>query len=642
MTYIALHCHSAFSILDGLSKCKDIAKRCVELNLSACALTDHGNICGAIKFSEELKKKGIKPILGCELYICEHHSSIQSDANSDLQHLVVLAKNLTGYKDLLKIISKSNSKDSFYKKPRLSLQELKELNSGNLIGISGHLGSHMSTCMFDNIKDVANLKDLSEIRLHLKKPIDQILTEQANILIDIFGKDNFFLEIQLIDQDNLPINKVIAAGLRYIGKKLNIPRVATPDAHYCKKEDAIDQRLLLCNNFRTTITEVYSKIKSGEKTPLTSFFNSSNYHIPSFEEISLVNTKDEIENTLKIGEMCEEYDITLPPSIPLFKKTNGLSAIEYLRQEIKRGFENKKSKIEEVCKRKNLTIDDYRKRYKYEESIIINAENNLEHYFLIVQDIVKFAKNSGQMVGCGRGSAGGCLLSYLLDITDVDPLEYNLLFERFYNSSRKKSLPDIDVDFEAGKRNLIIDYIKQTYGEDYVIRIATFGQMKCKVALKDVLRNNNIDFNIANEITKHLVDEAKISDQLQEIHDEGDDDYTALDWNVDYNDKIKPYCYRNDDGTLGGDYAQHFEQAIRLNECIRNVGVHSCGVAISNIPIKEVCPMIRAKDGNLVAGYGKDIEQVSLVKMDILSLNTLDKLHIVTDLINEREKNETI
>jgi DNA polymerase-3 subunit alpha len=588
-----------------------------------------------------MKKKKLKPILGCELYICEHHSSIQTDQNSQLTHLVVLAKNLQGYKDLLKIVSKSNSKDCFYRKPRLSLPELRELNTGNLIGFSGHLGSHMSSCMFSDMKAAAKLKEESHIRGFLRENVVQHMEDMALTLIDVFGQPNFFLEIQLIDQDNLPINKIIAKGLRYLSKKLNIPCIGTPDSHYCRKTDAEDQRLLLCNAFHTTLSEVYTKIKNGEDAPLTSFFNSDNYHIPSYDEMrkgnTEGNTEEELENTNKIAEMCEIYDITLPPAIPTFKKLGDLTSIQYLRKEIREGFEKKRAKIEEVCRKKSITLDVYRDRYKYEESVIIEAGINLEHYFLIVQDIIKFAKSQGIMVGCGRGSSSGSLISFLLQIVSVDPIEYDLLFERFYNSSRRGSLPDVDSDVSGHRREEIFDYIKQEYGEDKVARIATFGKINAKSALKDVFRNNNISFDLSNIITKELVDESKISDQLQEIRDEGDDDYTPLDWNIDYNDKMKQWVTRNDDGELEGEYAPLFAQAIRLAGTNRSVGVHACGICVSEVPIVEVCPLIRAKNGELVVGYSKDIEKVSLVKIDILSLNTLDRLSIMSDLINGKE-----
>lgn len=629
-----------FSILDGLSKPQDIAKRCKELGLTACALTDHGSICGAIKFFDVMKKEGLKPILGCELYICEHHSSIQTDQNSHLIHLVVLAKNLQGYKDLLKIVSKSNSKDSFYRKPRLSLPELKELNTGNLIGFSGHLGSHMSECMFSDMKVASKLKEESSIRGFLRENVVQYMEDMALTLIDVFGHPNFFLEIQLIDQDNLPINRVIAKGLRYLSKKLNIPCIGTPDSHYCRKTDAEDQRLLLCNAFHTTLSEVYTKIKNGEDAPLTSFFNSDNYHIPSYDEMRSGNTEEELENTNKIAEMCEVYDITLKPSIPTFKKLGNLTSIQYLRKEIREGFEKKRTKIEEVCQKKSITLDVYRDRYKYEESVIIDAGINLEHYFLIVQDIVKFAKSIGCMVGAGRGSVGGSIIAYLLGITEVDSIEYDLLFERFYNSSRKGSLMDIDLDFQPEYRDQIFNYLKETYGYDKVYRVCTFGTCSSRAAIKDVLRNSDVSFEVANEITQNLVDDAKISDQIQEIKDTtGNDDFTGLEWNLLYNDSIKKYCYMDDEGKLIGDYAPHFERAININGCIKNYSVHACALIISTVSVENLCPLIRAKSEELVCGYNK-VEKVGLVKMDILGLSSLTKMKIASDLINS--KNEEI
>lgn len=634
-TYIPLHVHSSFSLLDGMSSAKDIAKRLVEAELIGSAITDHGNISGVLKFYSELKKKDKKSILGCELYICEQHSSIRSPANSKLQHLVVLSKNLRGWKELLKIVSRSNHPESFYRKPRLSLEEIAELNPQNLIAISGHLGSHIANSMFVDSYDAARKKNEQDIRAYLRPNCVDYMKDMASKLQNIFGKDNFFLEIQLIDQENLPINKVIAKGLRYLGQQMGIKRVGTPDAHYCRREDAEDQRILLCTSINRKIKDVYRAIERGEEVPLSTFFKSNNYHIPTYNEMVQVHQPEELENTLLVADMCENYDITNSPDIPKFQTPDGLSSIDYLRKCVKEGFDLKQKDIDKVCRDRNITIDDYRQRYKKEEQII--AEADLADYFLILKDILDYARNNGQLCGVGRGSSSGCLISYLLQITDVDPLQYDLLFERFYNSARRGNLPDIDCDVEKFGREAIIKYIIDKYGKDRVAKIATFGSLQGKAVVKDVFRGHGISFDEVNEITKFIPDPAKISGEIQEQHDLGNEDYGTIDWALDNNIKeLSKWVVRDQNtGQLSGPLSKQFMQAIRLEGCYKSVGVHAAGIIISNQPIEEVCPLIRSSDGELICGFDKKaVEEVGLCKLDLLGLSTLDRLHIIEDLIN--------
>lgn len=256
MNYIPLHVHSMFSLLDGLSKPEQIAERCKEIGASACALTDHGNIAGSIKFYSSMKKAGIKPILGCELYICNLHPSIKEKENKELSHFLVLAKNYDGWKNLIKIISESNKPDYFYHKARLDLKTLGSLNEGNLIGITGHLGSTLADTILDGNK-------LKEDWLELGK-------EHINYLKILFN-DYVFLEAQLIDKYNLPLQITLTEAIRKLGDITNTKVICTPDAHYCKKEDAIDQRVLLCNNLKTTFPEISRKISNDEDVPMGCF-----------------------------------------------------------------------------------------------------------------------------------------------------------------------------------------------------------------------------------------------------------------------------------------------------------------------------------------------------------------------------------
>jgi DNA polymerase-3 subunit alpha len=327
-----------FSLLDGLSKPEQIADRCKEIGASACALTDHGNIAGAIKFYSAMKNAGIKPILGCELYICEQDPKIQEKENRNLSHFIVLAKNNKGWLDLVKIVSESNKPEHYYHKPRLDLKTIAKLNSGNLISITGHLGSTLADTILDEY-------DLKDNWLELGK-------NHIEYLKTIFN-DYVFLEAQLMDSDNLPVQKTLTSAIRELGKITNTKVICTPDAHYCKKEDAIDQRILLCNNLKTTFPEISRKISNNEDVPLSGFFTSDNYHIPSQEEIKDLHTIEEIQNTNFVANLVDSYEILSKPRLPEFKCPNGFDQDEYLRELCRQGW---KQKIANVINKEDQQI----------------------------------------------------------------------------------------------------------------------------------------------------------------------------------------------------------------------------------------------------------------------------------------------
>ena len=621
--YIPLHVHSMYSLLDGLSKPEQIADRCEEIQVKSCALTDHGNIAGAIKFYAAMKKKGIKPILGCELYISDNDATIKEKENRSLTHFLVLAKNYEGWRNLIRIVSESNRPEHYYFKPRLDLKKLGEMMDGNMVGICGHLGSTLAAKLMDDDTIISDWKKVG--------------TNCINQYKDIFGKENFFLESQLMDKDNLPIQSHLTDCIRELSHLTETKTICTPDAHYCRKSDAVDQRVLLCNNIKTTFPEINRKLSVDESVPMGCFFTSDNFHILSQEEIRELHTEEEIDNTNLVDSMCEEYDILSKPHLPPFPCPEGYDDAEYLRQLCRDGW---KTKIAKQIPESEHGV--YVDRIKYELDVLQGAD--LSSYFLIVQDIVNHVRDNSWLPGPGRGSAAGCLVSYLIGITNIDPIKYNLMFDRFYNAGRNTaehiSMPDIDVDVPINKREDIIQYIKDTYGENKVSQMITFNTIKGRGALKDVLRvYGNISFDEMNKITKNIPDEAKIADSLQSMKD-ATGESSIIRWTLENNsDKIKEWCSIDKDGELQGPLAKRFEQAIRLEGVKSNQSKHAAGIAISSEPLSQICPMVYdSKNKQMIAGMEmQDLESIGIIKFDILGVAMLDKIMTIQNLLKEGE-----
>ena len=642
MKFFPLHVHSHYSLLDGLSKPKDIAKRCVELDLDGSALTDHGTVSGAVTFVNAMKNKGKKPILGCEFYICQEDPSEKSDRKTS--HLVVLAKNAEGWQRLLEATSESNKPEFFYYKPRLNLDTLAKFVDGNLVAFSGHMGSDLANIIFADPSEAYNVRTYEEARAMVSPTWLTDAKELALKYQNIFGEGNFFIEIQLIDQDNLPASRVVAEALRFISKETGIPPVATPDAHYARPEDAHDQRVLLCTAMDTTLKQVKEKMERQEDVGLAAFFRSDNYHIPSLEAMQVMHTDEEINNTMVIADMCEEYDITNKPMLPKFPVPKKMSSEQYLYHLCQEGWTRRKEDINRVIRTSEHTKDEYGDRVKKELDILTEA--GLSDYFLIVHDIIREAKERGEIVGAGRGSAAGSLVLYLLGVTEIDPIEYDLIFERFYNAGRNTkdhvSLPDVDMDFEIQNRDKTIAYIKEKYGHDKVAQILTFSRMQGRGALKDVLRvHSACGFEEMNRITKWIPDEADISDQLQEMREAdkdsgGDGDASIIMWALENNsDELKQWCYIDDNGDLQGSMSKRFEQAVRLEGTKRSQSKHAAGIVVSQQPLNEVAPLVfDKKSKEPVAGMEMgDLEAMGHVKFDILGIALLDKIHGVKRLV---------
>lgn len=608
--YIPLHNHTHYSLLDGLSRPEQIADKCAKYDIKSCAITDHGNICGTIQFYQKMRKKGIKPILGIELYVCENDSTLKEKDNAKLSHMLLLAKNIKGWKELIKLVSNSNQPSRFYHKPRLSLKDLQECETQNFVCMTGHMGSVIANHILD---DDGNLLP----------DANTIFDSKINHLYDIFGKDNVFLECQQMDRDYTKSQSILTNFYRDRAKQFPIKLVATCDAHYVNKEDAVDQRILLCNNLKTTLPEINKK----QNIPLKTFFESDNYYLLDPQEMKVLHTEEELKNTFLVDSMCEEYEILVPPQLPKFSCPDGLQEKDYLYK---------------LCQDKLGSLvcdsDQYNKRLSLELDTINKA--GLSGYFLIVKDIVDFIRHNNWLPGPGRGSAAGSLVSYLLSITSIDPIKYDLLFERFYNDGRNSkdriSMPDIDVDVPIDKRELVIQHMRDMYGGTKVSQMITFNTLKGRGALKEVLRvYGDISFDETNRITENIPDEAKIADELQEMKEEYGE-ASIIRWALENEgEKLSQWCVLDSEGNLTGPLSKRFEQAIRLEGTKCHQSKHAAGVAVSAQNLDEICPMIYdSKTEQTIAGLEMaDLESLGVVKFDILGVALLDKIMNIRDML---------
>tara|TARA_B100001123_G_C15341726_1_gene1035263 strand:- start:3651 stop:5291 length:1641 start_codon:yes stop_codon:yes gene_type:complete len=413
---------------------------------------------------------------------------------------------------------------------------------------------------------------------------------------------------------------------------------ALMDTYYTEKEDAPLHRILLCSKMKTTMPKVNRLLSKGDHIELQEFFDRNDLNVKNREEIVevLLGCSDnQIDSAKEIVDKCEEYDILSPPMLPAFPTPSGESEEEYLKQLCREGWREfllKTGKVED-----QEDEDIYLERFNKEFDVINDA--NLFGYFLIVRDIINFVNGKGWLSGPGRGSAAGCLISYLVGITKIDPIEFDLLFERFYNSGRNTagniSLPDIDIDVPGKKRDEIIDYLKDTYGKHNVSQMLTFGRLQGRSAIKEVLRvNEACSFGEMNEISKHIPNEADVSDQLQMMDEE---DRSIIKWALINNQKeLQDYCFVSESGDLEGDYAEYFDQAIRIEGTFKTQGKHAAGVVISSEKLYNVCPMVDQKSGGeKIAGLEMaDLESLGHVKFDVLGINLLDKIMKIEEVLN--------
>jgi DNA polymerase-3 subunit alpha len=466
-------------------------------------------------------------------------------------------------------------------------------------------------CSFDNFKVFAKNQNGWHDLIELISSLDENEDLDNSVLESIIGRGNLIKVIDSETQDQ-------------------------PTSFYVNKEDAKLHRILLCSDMKITLPKIHKWVKKDKNGNISidpklpkeyhnkvSFFVNENYYVKSKEETKDINTKllEDIYN------QCEDFNILSNPILPKFSCPNDLSEEDYLKELCRVGWKNLLINQDKVSKEEDKKI--YLDRFKEEFDVIKDA--NLFGYFLIVRDIIKYVNDQGWMSGPGRGSAAGCLISYLIGITQIDPVEYDLLFERFYNAGRNTkdniSLPDIDMDVPSTKRDDVINYLKTKYGNDKVSQMVTFGRLQGKSAIKEVLRiHEACSFAEMNAISNCIPDEAKISDQLAEMDDE---DRSIIRWAlINNSEQLSDFCKLSDDNKLEGEYADYFDQAIKIEGTFKSRGKHAAGVVISAKPLHKVCPMTKQKGSSeKIAGLEmSDLESLGHVKFDVLGVNLLDKL----------------
>src|SRR5271167_828671 len=465
--FVHLHLHTDYSLLDGACDVGRLVKRVKELDMPAVAMTDHGNIFGAVEFANAAKEAGVKPILGCELYICKKEDHRAAPEGDTYNHLIVLAENDAGYRNLVKIVSEA-SLNGFYYKPRVSKKFLAEHATG-LIGLSG--------CLKGEVAEELTLEHYDKAR------------EAAATFNDIFGKGNFYLEIQ---NQGLPEEDRIQNNLLKLEQNLGIPMVATNDSHYLCEEDAHAQDVMVCIQTGKSIHDT-ARMK----------FEGTQFFVKSRDQMYQVfkDSPEVLTRTLDIAERCSLRLEKIATPFPQFEVPPGYTIDSYFEHVSREGFARRMAALRPLHEQGKLKhpLTDYEQRLERELAII--QQMKFAGYFLIVWDFIRYAKERDIPVGPGRGSAAGSLVSYALGITDLDPLQHELLFERFLNPERV-SMPDIDIDFCMNRRGEVIKYVQQKYGEDQVAQIITFNTMAAKAAIKDVGRALDMPYGEVDRIAK--------------------------------------------------------------------------------------------------------------------------------------------
>jgi DNA polymerase-3 subunit alpha len=584
--FVHLHLHSQYSLLDGAIRPKELVARAAELGMPAVAITDHGSMMGVIEFYEAARKAGVKPILGVEAYLAPGSRFDRGEVrNGDVRafHLVLLAENDQGYRNLLKLVS-SAYREGFYYRPRMDRELLREHGEG-IIALSACLQGEVAWTLVNKGEDEA------------ARVVEEYLA---------LFPGRFYLEIQ---ENGLPEQSPVNEGVVRLSKRTGAPLVVTNDSHYLKKEQAGMHEVLLCLQTKRTLS-----------SPDRIVYGSDQFYVKSEEEIRAGfagSHPEAIENTARIADRC---NVTLDlgrPVLPEFLPPDGSTAEEYLRKEAARGLEERFAAMgRRGARPEGGAEEEYRRRLASELDVI--ARMGFPGYFLIVADFIGYAKRQGIPVGPGRGSAAGSLVAYSLGITDIDPIEHSLLFERFLNPERI-SLPDVDVDFCEDRRQEVIDYVRQKYGEDRVSQIITFGTMKAKAAVRDVARVMDFPYAEADRLAKLIPGDLGMTlEKAFKLE-------PALSEEVRANPKV----------------AELFDYARAIEGLPRHASTHAAGVVIARTAITDFAPLYRQSDGSLTTQFDmKNVEKAGLVKFDFLGLKTLTMMERVVRLVRETRGEE--
>jgi len=584
--FVHLHCHTDYSLLDGACETTRLMETVAAQKMPAIAMTDHGNMFGAVEFYNAAKANNINPIIGCEVYTAPLGQKDRSNARA-YNHLVLLCENQDGYRNLIQLVS-SGYLDGFYNKPRID-KDLLAKHSKGIIALSaclkGDIAEHLVEDKYAEAKKIAYEYQ------------------------DIFGKENFFLELQ---NHGLDHDKKILPLLYRMGRETGMPLVATNDAHYIARDDARAHEIMLCIQTGKTVSD-----------PNRMKWDSPDFYLKTREEMLQVfgEVEEALNRTWDIAQRCQVKLEQVKDPFPRFDIPQTHSIDSYFEFITREGFERRLPRLEALAKAGALRrpLAEYYERLDLEIKMI--QQMKFSGYFLVVWDFIRFSKSKGIPVGPGRGSAAGSLVSYALSITDIDPLQYGLLFERFLNPERV-SMPDIDIDFCTNRRGEVIQYVTEKYGRDFVAQIITFGTLGARAAIKDVGRVLDMSFGDVEKLTK-LVPGMPLNIKLKDAY--------KMEPGFDEAAKREPRI------------REVLDTALRLEGMARNAGVHAAGVVISSTPLKELVPLYKTNRDEVVTQYDMvGLEKLGLLKMDFLGLTTLTIIHDAVELIRKHRNVEIV
>jgi DNA polymerase-3 subunit alpha len=583
--FVHLHLHTEYSLLDGACHVDEVLDEAARLKMPAVAATEHGNMFSAVVFHDHARQRGVKPILGCEVYIAPTSRHIKSGAISEASnHFVLLAETKEGFQNLIKLVSAGYT-EGFYYRPRIDKELLAQYSKG-LIGLSSCLKG--------------------EIPAGLRVEQERRALDAAAAFRDILGPDNFFLEMQY---QGIEDQRRVNAALVRMSRDLSLPLVCTNDVHYLRREDAQAHDILLCIGTAKTVNEQDRMRYTGDQ-----------FYLKTAEEMAAVfpDFPEALANTVRIADRC---NVTLDSGenyLPNFEVPDGFSLDGYFEHMVREGFAARLLRLRDLASRGVLrhTLDEYETRLQYEIGVI--EKMKYPGYFMIVWDFIRYAREQGIPVGPGRGSAAGSLVAYCLRITDIDPLEFDLLFERFLNPERI-SLPDIDIDFCERRRGEVIEYVTRKYGRENVAQIITFGTMKARAAVRDVGRALDIPYADVDRVAKLIP--ATLEMTLAKALEEN----PALRELEERDTRVKDLL----------------KTARRLEGLTRHASIHAAGVVIAPRPITEFAPLYKGQRDEITTQWGmKDIERIGLLKMDFLGLSTLTLLRDAVDHIRQTTGDE--